>query len=172
MALYKQAQVYGLFDQVRFFQNEMSHFVNTGELRPVPDGFPTTIRHARNVPDTPSNHKFWDEYVKRYKMGPVHWTYESSAALLFLESAVKKAGTLDHGALAKALKGITVKSPWGQPPNGTITLRAKDQTCIDYTEAIGYSTSKPPYFRDVELIGWDKLLKAEAAYIKQKGWAR
>ena len=172
VALYKQGQVYGLFEKVRFFQNEMSHFVNTGELRPVPDGFPTTIRHARNAPDTPANHQFWDEYVKRYKMGPVHWSYEASAALLFLEAAVKKVGTLEHRALAEALRGITVKSPWGHPPDCTITMRAKDQTCIHYAQAIGYSTSKPPYCRDVELISWDDLLKAEAAYMKQKGWIK
>ena len=172
VALYKQAKVYGLFDQMRFFQNEMSHFVNTGEMKEVPEGYLTTVRHSRNFPDTPENQDFWDRYVKQYGIGPVHWSYEASAALLFLEGAVKKAGSLEHAKVKEALKGIAVKSPWGQPPEGTITLRANDQTCINYAQAVGYSTSKPPYFKDITPVAWSKLLEAEAAYLKQKGWTK
>lgn len=172
VAVFKQGRVYGLFDKVRFFQNEMSHFINTGELKEVPDGFPSSLRHSRNFPDTPINHDFWDSYVKRFGMGPVHWSYEASTALLFLEAAVKKTGSLDHKAVAQALKGLSVKSPWGQPPDNLITLRAHDQTVINYAEAGCFSMSKPPYFRDIKPISWDLLLKEEKAYLQQKGWLK
>ncbi len=172
VALFKQGKVYGLFDKVRFFQNEMSHFINTGELKEVPEGFPSSLRHSRNFPDTKENHDFWDRYVKKFEMGPVHWSYESSTALLFLEAAVKKAGTLEHGAVAKALKGLSVKCPWGHPPEKTVTIRAHDQTVINYGQAGCYSMSKPPYFRDIKPISWDFLLKEEKAYLEQKGWVK
>ncbi len=172
VALFKQGKVYGLFDQVRFFQNEMTHFVNTGELKEVPEGFPSSIRHTLNCPDTKENREFFERYVKKFGTGPVHWAYEASAGLLFLEGAVKKAGRLDHTAVAQALRGLTVKSFWGHPPNNTITMRASDQTCINYTLAGGYSTSKPPYFRDIKLIDWDYVLKEEKSYLQQKGWLK
>jgi len=171
-AFIKQATVYGLFHQMRFFSFDLSDVINSGELRPIPVGRASMIRHARNVPDTALNHDYYDRYVKRWGVGPTNYSYEGSSALLFLEAAVKKAGTLDHEDVAKALRGITIKSPCGQPPEGTLTMRAKDQTAIHYVQAFGYTTSKPPYFKDIQYIDWDEILKAEAPYLKMKGWLK
>ena len=172
VALLKQAKVYGLFDRVQLFTMDLTHVVNTKELRPVPEGLPGMVRHARNVPDTPLNHAFWDKYVERYGIGPVHWAYQASAALLFLEKAVKKTGTLDHAAIAKALRGMTIKAPCGHPPDNTLTIRPEDQTVVNYVQGFGYTTSKPPYFKDITYVDWNEIRKAEKAYLKAQGWAK
>jgi branched-chain amino acid transport system substrate-binding protein len=172
VAFYKQAEVYGLFSQAQLFTIELTHIVNTAELRPVPEGLPSMVRHARNVPDTPENHAYWDKYVERYGIGPVHWGYQASTALLFLEAAAQKAGTLEHAAIAKALRGLTIKAPSAQPPAGTVTMRAKDQTAIYYVQAFGYTTAKAPYFKDITYIDWDDILEAEKSYLESQGWTK
>ena len=172
VAMLKQAKVYGLLDRMQLFTIDLTHIVNTKELRPVPEGLPGMVRHARNVPDTPLNHAFWDKYVERYGIGPVHWAYQANAALLFLEKAVKQTGTLDHEALANALRGMSIEAPCGHPPDNTLTIRPEDQTVVNYVQGFGYSTAKSPYFKDITYIDWNDIRNAETAYLKAQGWRK
>jgi hypothetical protein len=87
-----------------------------------------------------------------------------------MEAAAKKAGTLETEAMIKALEGLTIKAPWGPPPKGTITMRAKDHTPIYYSEAWGVTISNPPYVKDIEYIDWDTILKYEDLVYKKRGW--
>ena len=66
------------------------------------------------------------------------------------------------------MRGLTIKSPFGA--DGTVTMRAEDQTLIGY--AIGWGTTIPnePYVPDVKSGDWKKIFALEAEWKKSKGY--
>jgi branched-chain amino acid transport system substrate-binding protein len=166
----EQAQMYGFFDQIKYFGNSIADYNVLKALKKVPAGLYTGSRYLRNVPDTKENHEFCDRYQKKFGDLPTHWSQECYTGVLFMEAAAKKAGTLETEAMIKALEGLTIKAPWGPPPRGTVTMRAKDHTPIYYAEAWGKTISNPPYVTDIEYIDWDTILKDEVLVYKKRGW--
>jgi branched-chain amino acid transport system substrate-binding protein len=166
----EQAQMYGFFDQIKYFGNGIADYTVLKALKKVPAGLYTGSRYLRNVPDTKENHEFCDKYQKKFGDLPTHWSQECYTGVLFMEAAAKKAGTLETEAMIKALEGLAVKAPWGTPPKGTVTMRAKDHTPIYYSEAWGVTISNPPYVKDIEYIDWDTILKYEDLVYKKRGW--
>jgi len=66
------------------------------------------------------------------------------------------------------MRGLTIKSPFGA--DGTVTMRAEDQTLIGY--AIGWGTTIPsePYVPEVKSGDWKQILALEAEWKKTKGY--
>ena len=87
-----------------------------------------------------------------------------------LEGAVKKAKTTETEAVVHALKDLTVKSPVGVGPNGTVTMRGRDNQLINYAMGWGVTISQDPYLTDIVPGSWDEILKEETAWLKNKGW--
>ena len=58
---------------------------------------------------------------------------------MLMAEASKKANSADGKKIADAMRGLTIKSPFGA--DGTVTMRAEDQTLIGY--AIGWGTTIP-----------------------------
>lgn len=166
----EQAQMFGFFNKIKYFGNGIADYSVLKALKEVPAGLYTGSRYLRNAPDTKENHEFCDKYQKKFGDLPTHWSQECYTGVLFMEAAAKKAGTLETEAMIKALEGLTIKAPWGNPPQGTVTMRAKDHTPIHYAEAWGVTISKPPYVKDVQYIGWDTILKLEGVVYKKRGW--
>jgi branched-chain amino acid transport system substrate-binding protein len=166
----EQAQMYGFFDQIKYFGNGIADYNVLKALKKVPAGLYTGSRYLRNVPDTKENHEFCDRYQKKFGDLPTHWAQECYTGVLFMEAAAKKAGTLETEAMIKALEGLTIKAPWGSPPRGVVTMRAKDHTPIYYAEAWGKTISNPPYVTDIEYIDWNTILKYEGLVYKKRGW--
>ena len=67
---------------------------------------------------------------------------------MLLAEASKKANSADGKKIAEAMRGLKIKSPFGA--DGTVTMRAEDQTLIGY--AIGWGTTIPqePYVPEVK----------------------
>ena len=91
-------------------------------------------------------------------------------AALVLEGAVKKARSTDADKVCRALENLTVASPSGVGPGGTVTMRGRDHQLINY--ACGWAASIPqePYFTNVYMPSWDKMIQEETAWLKNKGW--
>ena len=87
---------------------------------------------------------------------------------MLLAEASKKANSADGKKIAEALRGLTIKSPFGA--DGTVTMRAEDQTLIGY--AIGWGTTIPqePYVPEVKAGDWKTILELEAEWKKSKGY--
>jgi branched-chain amino acid transport system substrate-binding protein len=166
----EQAQMFGFFDQVKFFGNGLADYSVLKAVKKVPAGLYTGSRYLRNVPDTKENQEFCDKYQKKFGDLPTHWSQECYTGVLFMEAAAKKAGTLETEPMIKALEGLTIKAPWGSPPKGTITMRAKDHTPIHYAEAWGMTIANPPYVKDIQYIDWDTILQHEELIYKKRGW--
>ena len=61
---------------------------------------------------------------------------------------------------SEALRGLKIESPFGA--DGTITMRAEDQTVIGYAIGWGTTISKEPYVPEVTGASWESILKLEA----------
>jgi branched-chain amino acid transport system substrate-binding protein len=170
----KQGSMYGLLDKGKWFNDSLTDSPVVDSLKKglgkFPAGLYATTRSVRTFPDTKENHDFYDTHVKRYGSPPIHWTWEAYTACLLLEGAVKKAKTTETEAVIRALKDLTVKSPIGVGPNGTVTMRGRDGQLIYWALGWGVTTSQEPYLTDIVPGSWDEMLKEEAAWLKNKGW--
>ena len=83
---------------------------------------------------------------------------------------MKKAKTTETEAVIRALKDLTVKSPIGVGPNGTVTMRGRDGQLIYWELGWGVTIAEEPYSKDIVPGSWDEMLKEETAWLKNKGW--
>jgi branched-chain amino acid transport system substrate-binding protein len=88
--------------------------------------------------------------------------------MLFLTTAMKKTNSTDSGKLAEALRGMKLKTPFGA--DGTITMRAEDQTAIGYALGWGTTVPKEPYVVDIQAGDWAAILEHEAEWKKKLGY--
>jgi len=170
----KQVSIYGFLDKSKWFIKDLREY-NTmvsviNSLGKFPAGLYSSNRYIRTFPDTKANHDFNDAHVKRYGSPPLSFTWETHAACLLLEEAVKRAKTTETDAVIRALKDLTVKSPIGVGPNGTVAMRARDNQLINYAMGWGITISQEPYLTDIVPGSWDEMLKEETAWLKNKGW--
>ena len=60
---------------------------------------------------------------------------------------MKKTNSTDSAKLAEAVRGMKIKTPFGA--DGTITMRAEDQTTIGYALGWGTTIPKEPYVSNI-----------------------
>ena len=173
-AFMKQASMYGLLDKGKWFNKALTDYQVVdfvkNSLGKFPAGLYASARYIRTLPDTKANHDFNDAHVKRYGSTPIYWTWETYTGCLLLEGAVKKAKTTETEAVVRALKDLTVKSPIGVGPNGTVTMRGRDNELINWAVGWGVTTSQEPYLTDIVPGSWDEMLQEETVWLKNKGW--
>ena len=87
-----------------------------------------------------------------------------------IETAVKKAGTVDNEAVIRAMRDLRVEGPGGVGPGGTITVRGRDGQIIYYADACGVTIPQAPYLTNLTYSSWDKVLEEETEWLKKKGW--
>ena len=99
---------------------------------------------------------------------PTNWSWENATAIMLLAEASKKANSADGKKIAEAMRGLKIKSPFGA--DGTVTMRAEDQTLVGY--AIGWGTTIPqePYVPQVQAGDWKTIFELEAEWKKSKGY--
>jgi branched-chain amino acid transport system substrate-binding protein len=85
----------------------------------------------------------------------------------FYEAAIKKANSLDGKALAAALVGTRIDTPFGF--DGTITMR-DDHTTIGYAIGWGQTIPKEPFIVDVKAADWGKIIELETEWKKQQNY--
>ena len=173
-AFLKQASMYGLLDKSKWFLKDLGEYLIMDSVKnslgKFPAGLYSGTRYIRTFPDTKANHDFNDAHVKRYGSPPLSFAWSNYTACLLLEEAVKKARTTETEAVVRALKDLTVKAPTGVGPNGTVTMRGRDNQLINYALGWGVTISNEPYLTDIVPGSWDEMLKEETSWLKNKGW--
>lgn len=165
-----QANIYALFGQgMEVFAVNMADYTALTVVKNLPKGIHSGNRYIKTFPATPQNAAWGDAYRAKYKEYPTNWSWENALAINFINEAAKKANSADGKKIADALRGLTIQSPFGV--DGTVTMRAEDQTIINY--AIGWGTTIPtePYVPDVKPGDWKQILELEADWKKGKGFA-
>jgi branched-chain amino acid transport system substrate-binding protein len=164
-----QANIYALLGQMGFFAVNMADYTALTVVKNLPKGIHSGNRYIKTFPKTPENAAWGDAYRAKYNEYPTNWAWQNALVVHFLGEAAKKANSADPKKLAEALRGLTIKSPFGA--DGTVTMRAEDQTLVGY--AIGWGTTIPtePYVPDVKPGDWNQIFELEAAWKKAKGFA-
>jgi branched-chain amino acid transport system substrate-binding protein len=163
-----QANMYALFSQMEFFAVNMADYTALTVVKNLPKGIHSGNRYIKTFPNTPENAAWADAYKAKYGEYPTNWAWQSATAVMFLAEAAKKANSIDGKKVAEALRGLTIKCPFGA--DGTVTMRAEDQTLVGY--AVGWGTTIPqePYVPDVKAGDWKMIFELEAEWKKSKGY--
>jgi branched-chain amino acid transport system substrate-binding protein len=164
-----QANIYALFTQMEVFAVNMADYTALTVVKNLPKGIHSGNRYIKTYPGTPENAAWGDAYKAKYNEYPTNWSWENATAIQLLAEASKKANSADGKKIAEALKGLKIKSPFGA--DGTVTMRAEDNTLVGY--AIGWGTTIPqePYVPEVKPGDWKMIFELEAEWKKSKGYA-
>ena len=163
-----QSSIYGLFAQTNLFAINMADYTTLTAVKNLPAGIHSATRYLKTFPTGAENAAWADAYKAKYSDYPTNWSWENALALNFLFTAMKKTGSTDSAKLSDALRGMKVKSPFGA--DGTVTMRADDQTTIGYALGWGTTIPKEPYVPNVVPGDWKAILEHEAEWKKKMGY--
>ena len=167
-AFIDQGNIYGLFAQMQFFAVNMADYTTLTVVKNLPKGIHSGNRYIKTFPNTPANAAWADNYRARYKEYPTNWSWEAATGMQFLTTAMKKTNSTDGKKLAEAMRGMTIDSPFGS--NGKITMRAEDQTIVDYAVGWGVTIPSEPYVPSMTPGDWKLIRELEAEWKKNKGY--
>src|SRR6201991_3965054 len=164
-----QANIYALFSQMEVFAVNTADNTARTVMKNLPKGIHSGNRYIKTYPGTPENAAWGDAYKAKYGEYPTNWSWENATAIMLIAEAAKKANSADGKKLAEAMKGLKIKCPFGA--DGTVTMRAEDNTLIGY--AIGWGATIPPgpFVPNVQAGDWKTILELEAEWKKSKGYA-
>ena len=165
----EQASLYGLFNQSQFFGVNMADYTTLQQIRQLPRGVHSGNRYLKTFPPVPGNLAFAEDYNRRYQTYPTNWSWQSATAVHLITEALKKVGGTDPRALANALKGMTIDSPFGA--DGKVTMRAEDQTLVGYAIGWGTTISADPFVENMTKADWTMISRHEQEWKRSKGWA-
>ena len=163
-AFVNQGNVYALFSQMTVATPNIDYPV-LAAIKNLPAGIQSATRYLETFPDTPANKEWGEAYFKRWNERPTNWSWQNALAMHFYEEAIKKTNSLDAKALAAALTGMKINTPFGA--DGTITMR-DDHTTIGYAIGWGQTTPKEPFISDIKAADWGKILEYETEWKKQQ----
>lgn len=164
-----QSGIYNLFAQTTLFAINMADYTTLTAVKNLPAGIHSSSRYLKTFPAVPENAAWGDAYKAKFGDYPTNWSWENSLAMTFLTTALRKVNSTDGAKLADAIRGMKVKSPFGA--DGTVTMRAEDQTTIGYAIGWGTTISKEPYVPSVTPGDWKSILEHEAEWKKKMGFA-
>ncbi len=164
-----QGSIFGLFAKTEFFAVNMADYTALTAVKNLPTGLHSGNRYLKTFPATPANAAWNDSYVAKYQEHPTNWSWECATGIHFLTAAMKKANSADGKKIAEVLRGLKIDSPFGA--DGTLTLRAEDQTLVGYATGWGTTISREPYVPKVQPGNWQQIFELEAAWKKAKGYA-
>lgn len=164
-----QASIYGLFTQTSLFAINMADYTTLTAVKNLPAGIHSATRYLKTFPTGAENAAWADAYKAKYADYPTNWSWENALAMHFLIAAMKQTRSTDAAKLADALRGMKIKSAFGA--DGTVTMRAEDQTTIGYALGWGTTIPKEPYVPNVVPGDWKAILEHEADWKKKMGYA-
>jgi branched-chain amino acid transport system substrate-binding protein len=165
-AFVNQGNIYALFSQMTVATPNVDYPV-LAAIKNLPAGIQSATRYLETFPDTAANKEWGQAYLKRWNERPTNWSWQNSVAMHFYEQAIKKTNSLDAKALADALSGMKISSPFGA--DGTITMR-DDHTTIGYAIGWGQTTPKEPFIIDIKPADWGRIVELETEWKKQKNY--
>jgi len=170
VAFIDQANLYGLFDKQASFMVNLGDYGVVDQVKQFPQGVYSGGRYNRTVPPTKENEEWYQNYVKTQKHKPTNWSWENDVAAQMVVEALKKTnGDTNGKKLAEAIKGMTIKTPFGV--GGSVTMRAEDNTLVNYIIGYGLSLSKEPYIADFQTSAWAPIYELEKQWKKKQGYA-
>lgn len=164
-----QAAIYALFSQTQFYAVNMADYTALTTVKNLPTGIHSGNRYIKTFPATPQNAAWGDAYKAKYGEYPTNWAWQNGLAVNFLAAAAKKANSADGKKIAEALRGLKIDSPFGA--DGTVTMRAEDQTIVGYAVGWGTTIAKEPYVPEMKSVPWQRIFELEAEWKKEKGFA-
>jgi branched-chain amino acid transport system substrate-binding protein len=164
-----QAGIYNLFGTTSLFAINMADYTTLTAVKNLPQGIHSASRYLKTFPSSADNAAWADAYKAKYRDYPTNWSWENALAMTFLTTAMKKTNSTDSAKLAAAMRGMKVKTPFGA--DGTVTMRADDQTAIGYALGWGTTIPKEPYVPSVTPGDWKTILQHEAEWKKKMGYA-
>ena len=164
-----QANIYALFKDHQFFAVNMADYAVLTAVKSVPENLHSGNRYLKSFPNTPANNNWASEYQAKNKELPLNWSWQNAAGMQFLTTAIKKANSTETKKVADALRGLTIDSPFGI--NGKLTMRADDNTVVDYAVGWGALDTKEPFMSKPVNGSWKLITELELEWKKRKGWA-
>ncbi len=164
-----QAGIYALFKDKQFFSPNLAEYAVLTTVKSVPPNMHSGNRYLKSFPNTPANAAWSDAYFAKYKELALNWSWQNAAGIQFLTAAMKKANSSDGKKVAEAMRGMKIDSPFGA--DGTLTMRAEDNTVVNYAIGYGALTNKEPYMTNQVNGNWNTIYELEAEWKKRKGWA-
>ena len=164
-----QANIYALFSQMEVFAVNMADYTALTVVKNLPKGIHSGNRYIKTYPATAG-----ERGLGRRLQGEIQRISRPTGRgrmrprSCCSREASKKANSADGKKIAEALRGLKIKSPFGA--DGTVTMRAEDQTLVGY--AIGWGTTIPqePYVPQVQAGDWKTIFELEAEWKKSKGY--
>ncbi|TAJ89929.1 ABC transporter substrate-binding protein [Reyranella sp.] len=170
VAFIDQANLYGLFDKQASFMVNLGDYGVVDQVKQFPQGVYSGGRYNRTVPPTKENEEWYQNYVKTQKHKPTNWSWENDVAAQMVVEALKKTnGDTNGKKLAEVIKGMTIKTQFGV--GGSVTMRAEDNTLVNYIIGYGVSLSKEPYIADFQTSPWEPIYELEKQWKKKQGYA-
>ncbi len=163
-----QSSIYNLFAQTNLFAINMADYTTLTAVKNLPAGIHSATRYIKTFPANAENAAWADAYKGKYKDFPTNWSWENATAMSFLTAAMKKTNATESSKLADVLRGMKIKTPFGA--DGTITMRAEDQTTIGYALGWGTTIPKEPYVVEIQAGDWNAILEHEAQWKKKMGY--
>lgn len=164
----EQASIFGLFAQSQFFAVNMADYTTLQQVRNLPRGVHSGNRYLKNFPDVPANLAFATEYNRRFNTFPTNWSWQSATAVKLLTTALRQVGGTDPRQVAAKLRGMTIESPFAA--DGSVTMRAEDQTLVGYAIGWGTTVSQDPFVENMQKADWATIFRLEAEWKRAKGW--
>jgi branched-chain amino acid transport system substrate-binding protein len=164
-----QGNIYALFGAMAAFSVNLADYTTLTAIKNLPPGIYTGNRYVVTCPDTAANHEWGESYRKRFNEYPTNWSWESANGMRFFEGAAKRADSTDPKKLAEALRGLRIPSPFGA--DGTVTMRAEDQTVVGYAIGWGTTLTQAPYVADMTYGDWGQIFELEKEWKTQNGFA-
>jgi len=161
--LLRQAQIQGVFDQIKLWWQAMGGSVDVLEgIAPAVQGDKfkgklwATARYIHNWPDSPENKAFVERFQKRWSRFPNYSAETTYSAVMIAKAAIEKAKSLDSAKMIDALKGMQINTP-----AGLRVFRAEDHQFV-YNVPAGRVMMDPKY--PIPVLGDLKVLPVKDYY--------
>ena len=160
-----QSNIYNLFAQMQVFAINIADYAILTAVKNLPKGIHSGSRYLASYPKTKENADWAAGYREKFKEYPQNWSWENTIGTQFVLQALKKTNSTDPKKLAEAISGATIDSPFGV--DGKITMRAEDNTIVNYATGWGQTIPTDPYVPDVQSVDWKVITKLETEWKKK-----
>lgn len=171
ISLVEQGNLYGLFKDKLAVLPLYSDYGVIDTVKQQPPNVIVQNRYNWSYPSTQANRKWYDDY-RKLSGGPKphNWSWQTGATAQFIVDGLRTTkGDPDPLKVAAAVRGSTVQVPFGL--DGKVSLRAEDNTLINYPMAYGVAMAAEPFVKDWVSADWKLILEQEAAWKKKQGYA-
>ena len=163
-AFIDQSSIYNLFAQTEVFAINIADYAILTAIKNLPKGIHSGSRYLSTFPATKENADWSAAYRAKYNEFPLNWSWENAVGAKFVIDAMKKTNSTDSKKIAEAMSGATIDTPFGA--DGKITMRADDNTIINYATGWGQTIQKDPFVPDVNSVEWKVILELEQEWKK------